>query len=80
MAGISIPSSTNIARVLATLETRGFLNNFVKNKNLLPKIFSDYWDESSNSWVLEEGQDQFENEDAVPALRELSKLKARNPD
>ena len=69
MAGISIPSNTNTERVLATLETREFLKKFVKNKNLLPKIFSDYWDEISNSWVLEEGQDQFENEDAVPALQ-----------
>ena len=69
MAGISIPSSTNTERVLATLETREFLKNFVKNKNLLNKIFSDYWDESSNSWVLKEGQDQFDYEDAVPALQ-----------
>ena len=69
MAGISIPSSTNTERVLATLETREFLKNFVKNKDVLPKIFSDYWDEPSNSWVLEKGQDQFENEDAVPALQ-----------
>ena len=69
MAGISIPSSTNTEKALATLETRAFLKTFVKNKKLLPEIFSDYWDESSNSWVLEEGQDQFENEDAVPALQ-----------
>jgi uncharacterized protein involved in exopolysaccharide biosynthesis len=69
MAGISIPSSTNTERIPATLETREFLKNFVKNKNLLPKIFSDYWDKPSNSWVLEQGQDQFENEDAVPALQ-----------
>ena len=69
MAGISIPSSTNTERVLATLETREFLKNFVKNKNLLPQIFSDYWDESSSSWILEEGQDPFEIEDAIPVLR-----------
>jgi uncharacterized protein involved in exopolysaccharide biosynthesis len=69
MAGISIPSSTNTERALATLKTREFLKNFVKNKNLLTKIFSDYWDESSNSWVLKEGQDQFEYEDAIQALQ-----------
>ena len=69
MAGIANPLSTNTGRVLATLETREFLKSFVKNKNLLPKVFSKYWDESSNSWLLEEGQDQFVNEDAVPALQ-----------
>ena len=29
MAGISIPSSSNVERVLATLETREFLKNFI---------------------------------------------------
>jgi len=78
MAGISIPSSTNTERVLATLKTRKFLKNFVKNKNLLPKIFSDYWDESSNSWVLKEGQDQFENDDAVPALQRAIEIEGKS--
>ena len=31
MAGISIPSSSNVERVLATLETREFLKNFISN-------------------------------------------------
>ena len=74
MAGISIPSSTNTERVLATLETRGFLKTFVKTNNLLPKIFSDYWDESSDTWVLEEGQDQFKITDAIPVLQEAIKI------
>jgi len=69
MAGISIPSSSNTERVIATLKTREFLKNFVKSKNLLPKIFSDYWDEPSNSWVIEEGQAQFELIDAIPVLQ-----------
>ena len=39
MAGISIPSSSNIERVLATLETREFLKKFISRRNLLPIIF-----------------------------------------
>ena len=77
MAGISIPSSTNTERVLATLETREFLRNFVKNKNLLPKIFSDFWDDSLNSWNLVKGQDQFEIEDAVKILRGAIQIEER---
>ena len=42
MAGISIPSSSNIERVLATLETRVFLKKFIEEKNLLPVIFEDF--------------------------------------
>ena len=56
MAGISIPSSSNIERVLATLETREFLKKFISSQKLLPIIFDDLWDESSDSWRLVEGQ------------------------
>ena len=38
MTGISIPTGSNIERVLATLKTRVFLKNFIKEKNLLPLI------------------------------------------
>ena len=69
MAGITVPSDTNIERVLATLETREFLKNFINNNNLLPIIFSDFWDESTDSWILDENQDEFENDDGVRALQ-----------
>ena len=69
MAGISIPSDSNIERVLATMKTRKFLKKFTMNKNLLPIIFSDYWDQSSNSWILEEGQDEFMIDDGIGPLQ-----------
>jgi uncharacterized protein involved in exopolysaccharide biosynthesis len=71
MAGISIPTSTDTARTLAILKTRVFLKKFVTQKNILPEIFSDYWDRSSNSWVLQDGQDAFEEEDAVKVLLDV---------
>ena len=69
MAGISIPTSSNIERVLATLETREFLKKFISSQKLLPIIFDDLWDESSNSWKLIEGQEKLTTEDGIGALQ-----------
>ena len=69
MAGISIPSSSNIERVLATLETREFLKKFISSQKLLPIIFDDLWDESSNSWKLIEGQEKLTVEDGILPLQ-----------
>ena len=69
MAGVSIPSSSNIERVLATLETREFLKKFISSQKLLPIIFDDLWDESSNSWKLIEGQEKLTTEDGIGALQ-----------
>jgi uncharacterized protein involved in exopolysaccharide biosynthesis len=79
MAGISIPSVTNTDRVLAIFKTREFLKYFIENKNLLPQIFSDFWDESSKSWVLQEGQGKFISDDGIAPLQnaiELQSLKS----
>ena len=69
MAGVSMPSDSNLERALATLETRAFLLKFVEEKNLLPVIFEDFWDVASNSWKLQVGQDAFIPEDGVSAIR-----------
>ena len=69
MAGISIPSSSNIERVLATLETREFLKKFISSHKLLPIIFDDLWDESSHSWRLIEGQEKLTVEDGILPLQ-----------
>jgi uncharacterized protein involved in exopolysaccharide biosynthesis len=70
MAGVTIPSDSNIERVLATLETRVFLRKFIEEKKLLPVIFEDFWDAASNSWKLQVGQEAFIQEDGISPLRE----------
>jgi uncharacterized protein involved in exopolysaccharide biosynthesis len=70
MAGVTIPSDSNIERVLATLETRVFLRKFIEEKKLLPVIFEDFWDAASNSWKLQVGQEAFILEDGIFPLRE----------
>ena len=69
MAGISIPTSSNIERVLATLETRVFVKKFIEEKNLLPLIFEDNWDKSSKSWIEIEGQEEITSEDGIIPLQ-----------
>ena len=68
MAGVSIPSNSNLQRVLATLKTRVFLTKFVEEKNLLPVIFEDFWDAASNSWKLQAGQEAFVTENGISAI------------
>ena len=70
MAGISMPSSSNIQRVLATLETREFLKQFISKRKLLPIIFNDLWDEASNSWKIIEGQEELTTEDGIALLQD----------
>ena len=69
MAGITIPSSSNVERVLATLESREFLKNFISSRNLLPIIFEDNWDKSSESWIEIEGQEEITPEDGIIPLQ-----------
>jgi uncharacterized protein involved in exopolysaccharide biosynthesis len=70
MAGVTIPADSNINRVLATLKTRVFLKKFIEEKNLLPLIFEEFWDDNSNSWKLPPKQKAFRFEDGISPLRE----------
>lgn len=69
MAGVTIPTDSNIERVLASLKTRVFLKNFIKEKNLLPLIFDEFWDEVSNSWKLPPGKNALITEDGIAPLQ-----------
>ncbi len=69
MAGITIPADSNIERVLATLKTRVFLSEFIREKNLLPLIFDEFWDETSKSWKLTADQEAFTTEDGIHPLQ-----------
>ncbi len=78
MAGISIPSSSNIERVLATIKTREFLKQFISKRKLLPIIFDELWDETSNSWKLAANQEELKTEDGIAPLQGAIKLDKRN--
>ena len=54
MAGISLPSSSNIDRVVATLTTREFLKKFISKNEILPVLFPDLWDDEAKSWKIKD--------------------------
>ena len=57
MAGISIPSDSNVEQVVATLQSRKFLRVFIKEKNLLPILFEEIWDAEKQAWIGESKED-----------------------
>lgn len=69
MAGISIPSDSNIEQVIATLESRKFLRLFINNNKLLPVLFEDLWDAEKKVWILESDQDEPSPNDGYNAFK-----------
>ena len=53
MAGISIPSDSNVEQVVATLQSRKFLLHFVEKNNLTPILFEEIWDSETQEWLTE---------------------------
>lgn len=70
LAGISVRVDSNIEKVIATLKTRDFLMKFITRKNLLPVIFKDFWDSSSNRWREGPNGKNFIESDGVSVLQE----------
>ncbi len=58
MAGISIGGGENIEQNLAILNSREFLWGFIKEKQLLPLLFEDEWDNEKKTWIKSEIEDQ----------------------
>ena len=53
MAGISIPSDSNMEQVLATLKSRKFLRQYIDGKKLMPILFEEIWDAEKNKWLVD---------------------------
>ena len=71
MAGISIPSDSNIEQTVATLGSRKFLTKYINNNNLMPILFEDIWDEESLSWIVQTQEDEPTVHKAVNMFKEI---------
>ncbi len=71
MAGISIPSDSNIEQVIATLQSRKFLGAFVRKNNLLPTLFQSLWDAKNKKWLVETDEDEPTEQKAVAAFKSI---------
>jgi uncharacterized protein involved in exopolysaccharide biosynthesis len=69
MAGISIPSDSNVEQVVATLQSRKFLRQYIDGKKLLPVLFDDIWDAENQSWLVKTQEDQPTEQKAVDAFK-----------
>ena len=69
MAGISIPSDSNLVQVLATLQSRKFLKVFIVENKLLPVLFEDIWDEKNQAWKVESKEDQPNDHKAIESFK-----------
>jgi uncharacterized protein involved in exopolysaccharide biosynthesis len=59
LAGINLPTpENNTEEDLAILRSRGFLWSFVNKHRLMPVLFKDDWDESTQSWTDADPEDQ----------------------
>ena len=66
MAGISLGGSSGKDSNLAYLKSRGFIESYIGENNLLPKIFYKSWDEETKSW--KKSSWKFWKDDSDPSL------------
>jgi uncharacterized protein involved in exopolysaccharide biosynthesis len=71
MAGISMPSDSNVEQTVATLQSRKFLRQYIDGKNLLPILFKDIWDAENQSWLVQTQEDEPTKQKAVNAFRNI---------
>jgi len=71
MAGKSIPSNSNVARVLATMQSREFLWEYIVRNKLLPFLFENLWDEEKKTWILDPDEKEPSHNDACSAFLDL---------
>lgn len=50
LAGINLTPANNTAESLATLRSRAFTEQFIKEHQLMPILFAQDWDETTRSW------------------------------
>lgn len=49
-AGLAIGSSSGGEEMVATLKSRAFVEDFIKDENLLPELFDRQWDAANERW------------------------------
>ena len=71
MAGVSIPSDSNVEQVIATLKSRKFLKYYIDQKNLKSVLFEDIWNPENKTWLVETETDKPSDQDAIKAFKDI---------
>lgn len=65
LAGINLTAGSDQTELIAMLESRGFIEAFIKDRGLMPILFADRWDAEAQSWKVENVEDQPDLRDGV---------------
>ena len=65
MAGISIPSDSNVEQVIATLNSRKFLRTYINQYNLTPVLFDEIWNAETQAWMVSSAEDEPTEQKAI---------------
>jgi uncharacterized protein involved in exopolysaccharide biosynthesis len=69
MAGISIPSDSNVEQVVATLNSRKFLRTYIKQNKLMPVLFDEIWDTDNQVWNVPSVEDEPTEQKAIELFK-----------
>ena len=69
MAGISIPSDSNVEQVVATLNSRKFLRAYTKQNKLIPVLFEEIWDADNQAWMVASVDDEPTEQKAIELFK-----------
>jgi uncharacterized protein involved in exopolysaccharide biosynthesis len=69
IAGVSIPSDSNVEQVIATLNSRKFLREYIKQKKLLPILFKEIWDSDNEVWLVPSVDDEPSEQKAFESFK-----------
>jgi uncharacterized protein involved in exopolysaccharide biosynthesis len=69
MAGISIPSDSNVEQVVATLNSRKFLRTYINQNKLIPVLFDEIWDADNQAWMVPSVEDEPTEQKAIESFK-----------
>ena len=70
MAGISIPSDSNVEQVVATLNSRKFLRTYINQNKLIPVLFDEIWDADNQTWMVPSAEDEPSEQKAIDSFKD----------
>ena len=65
IAGVNLADKGENVEALAVLRSNDFVREFIRERNLLPVLFSDKWDSAKRRWKTTSASDQPDDRDAV---------------
>jgi uncharacterized protein involved in exopolysaccharide biosynthesis len=69
MAGVSIPSDSNVEQVVATLNSRKFLRTYINQNKLTPVLYDEIWDADNQAWNVPSVEDEPTEQKAIGSFK-----------